>query len=378
MQAKLFLRILRYLTCALIVSLSAPAHAASCDKAWPAWEAYKKNFIDAQGRVIDNSSEAMITTSEGQAYALFFALVANDRATFDKLLNWTALHQSKDDLTTHLPAWAWGKNDQGNWGRLDPNSAADADLWMAYTLGEAGRLWDNRGYVALSSLITDRILSAETLNVPGLGLVLLPGAVGFTQPSRVRLNPSYVPLTLLHWFVAHSKDARWAALLASSQQMLVKASPGGYAPDWILYDYNKGFLPDTEKGNMGSYDAIRVYLWAGMQNKEDPDRSTLLDTLKPMARLVEKQGYPPESINTLSGESHNQGPSGFTAAMIPFLQAQGMNKTAEQQLARIAAQPIENSYYNQVLGLYALGWHDNLYRFDTQGNLTLRWNSTCP
>ena len=59
-------------------------------------------------------SDYSITTSEGQSYALFFALLANDKASFDKLLEWTEVHLSEGDLSTRLPAWQWGiKQNQG-------------------------------------------------------------------------------------------------------------------------------------------------------------------------------------------------------------------------------------------------------------------------
>ncbi len=374
---------LQYAALSLIFSLGglSVAYADSCSKTWPAWESFKQNMISKEGRVIDGSSDLMKTTSEGQSYALFFSLVANDRATFEMLLNWTEQNQSQDDMSTHLPGWSWGKRADNSSGSLDDNSASDADLWMAYALGEAGRLWDNRRYVALSSLLADRILGVETIDMPGLGLVLLPGATGFTPSSeQVRLNPSYLPIQLLRWFAARSTDKRWDSLLNSSQQVIVKSAVKGYAPDWIIYDKSKGFLPDNLSGNdwVGSYDAIRVYLWAGMLNRNDANQRVLMDTLRPMARLVEQRGTPPESINPDTGDAKSNGPVGFSAAIIPFLEAAGMNRPLEQQLQRIAAEPaMENSYYDQVLGLYALGWHENRYRFDPKGNLTPSWISTC-
>ena len=385
-DSKLIHRTLHCLALVLILGMSTftTAHAAPsyCEKSWPAWDAFKNNLIDEDGRVVDSISDAMITTSEGQAYALFFSLVANDRVTFDKLLNWSEKNLAAYDLMTRLPSWQWGGKEEQTRGVMDVNSASDADLWMAYTLGEAGRLWSDRRLIALSSLLADRILATETLEVPGLGLVLLPGATGFTPSStRVRLNPSYVPLQLMRWFVAHSKDPRWTSLHNTSRRLIVDSAPEGYAPEWAIYDYQRGFMldEDDERRGLGSYNAIRVYLWAGMLNADDADRRVLLDALKPMARFVSKHGSPPESINILTGVANNPGPSGFSAAMVPFLQAAGMKKAVEEQLLRIAAQPIsEDSYYSQVLSLYALGWHDNLYRFDLNGNLTPRWMSTCP
>ena len=372
--------VLKALCCfALTLSLNAYAAAQQCEKPWPAWEAFKKSSISDDGQVQDRGDDGIRTTSEGQSYALFFALVANDRATFDKLLNWTEKNLADDDLTAHLPSWVVGKKEDDSYGVLDSNSASDSDLWIAYALGEAGRLWQDRRYIALASLMAERILSSETLDAPGLGRVLLPGVAGFTPTATsVRLNPSYVPLQLMRWFAARSHDPRWESLLDSSKQLIVKSSSKGYAPDWTIYDYSRGFLPDTETGDIGSYNAIRVYLWAGMLGRDDADRQTILDALRPMAKLTEKLGYPPESVRTTTGAADNQGPTGFSAAMIPFLEASGMHQAAQSQMLRIEAQPIaEDRYYDQVLGLFGLGWKDNLYRFDSKGNLIPSWNSTC-
>ena len=75
---------------------------------WTLWDSYSARFIDAQGRVFDPQGDEH-TTSEGQAYAMFFALADNDRATFDRVLNWTQTNLAGGDLETHLPAWLWGK-----------------------------------------------------------------------------------------------------------------------------------------------------------------------------------------------------------------------------------------------------------------------------
>ncbi len=358
------------------------AHAASCEQSWPAWETFKKNLVSEEGRVVDDGMNDMRTTSEGQAYSLFFSLVANDRVMFNKLLKWTETNLAQGDLTTHLPAWLWGMNEYGEWKILDENTASDADLWLAYTLGEAGRLWEDRRLVALSSLIANRILTTETINVPGLELVLLPGTNGFVlDENRVRLNPSYTPLQLMRWFTTHSKDTRWTSLLSSSKKLILESSPQGLAPDWTIYDYKRGFLPDadTGKGALGSYDAIRVYLWAGMLSPDDPDRRDLLKTLKPMARFVDSHGYPPESIHTLTGVANNPGPSGFSFAMLPLLQAHGLINAVKKQLQRVDANPVaDDAYYGQVFLLYTLGWTGNLYSFDSKGNLNTRWKHSCP
>ena len=58
------------------------------EQQWPLWQHYRERFLDASGRVIDHSAGDK-TTSEGQAYGMFFALVVNDRKSFDQMLRWT-------------------------------------------------------------------------------------------------------------------------------------------------------------------------------------------------------------------------------------------------------------------------------------------------
>src|ERR1039458_3509088 len=103
----------------LIVLILALCPAGGCKEgSWTLWHAYQARFIDAQGRVIDHTSGDR-TTSEGQAYALFFALADNDRSTFDRILAWTQSNLGSNDLSTHLPSWLWGQAPNGGWKTLD-------------------------------------------------------------------------------------------------------------------------------------------------------------------------------------------------------------------------------------------------------------------
>ena len=86
--------------------------------------------MSESGRVIDPSDARKITTSEGQSYGLFFALAANDRKAFDLLLAWTRDNLAEGDLAQHLPA-RLGKKDDETRAVIDPNSASDADIWIA-------------------------------------------------------------------------------------------------------------------------------------------------------------------------------------------------------------------------------------------------------
>ncbi|MFZ6772573.1 cellulose synthase complex periplasmic endoglucanase BcsZ [Undibacterium sp. SXout7W] len=363
------------------VSGMASAQNNFCEQNWPEWTQFKKTFITEDGRVIDHSGTIKPTVSEGQAYALFFALIANDKAAFQRILTWTENNLAGGDLTTRLPAWQWGQKTDGSWGIIDPNPASDADLWIAYTLNAAGELWKDKRYNALASLLAQRILNEETADIPGLGLTLLPAPKGFALPdNQWKLNPSYTPLQLLRWFHYSEKDERWKRLLSSSVSIMTKASPKGYAPDWTIYHPERGFQIDTqgsEKGN-GGYNAIRVYLWAGMLADKDPDKSLLLKTWQPMATLTESKAYPPEFVDIQSGEVKSPGSTGFSAALLPFLQASKAQKALQQQILRIQAQPVKtDQYYDQVLTLFATGWMDKRYRFGTNGKIEMHWMQNC-
>ena len=62
--------------CALLLLVSFGS-AATCD--WPAWQQFKHDYVSDAGRVIDPSSARKVTTSEGQSYGLFFALVVGEK-----------------------------------------------------------------------------------------------------------------------------------------------------------------------------------------------------------------------------------------------------------------------------------------------------------
>jgi len=90
---------------------SLPALAA-CQ--WPEWDHFREHYISEEGRVIDPADGRRITTSEGQSYGLFFALVNDDRETFARLLDWTERQLARGDLTGFLPSWLWGEREDGS------------------------------------------------------------------------------------------------------------------------------------------------------------------------------------------------------------------------------------------------------------------------
>ncbi|WP_321888715.1 cellulose synthase complex periplasmic endoglucanase BcsZ [Paraburkholderia bannensis] len=399
---------------------AAGASASTC--AWADWSAFKRDLLSADGRVIDGSTPRQITVSEGQSYALFFALVANDRAAFDKVLQWTENNLAQGDLTAHLPAWIWGRTDidekgapvaasgvsaasgasgvstasaapssKGTWGVIDANSASDADLWIAYTLLEAGRLWNERRYTALGTVMARNIVRSETATLPGLGRTVLPGPQGFKlDKDSWRLNPSYVPLQVMRRFALALPDSsEWKAMLDSSAKLVNDTAPHGFSPDWVVYrgkdgaknGGKNGFGPDAPTHAESAYNAIRVYLWAGMLAFDDPLRSQTLATFSPLSAFVQAHGYPPERVDTQTGTpGPSEGNGGFSAALAPYLSALGRTDLADAQVqrSRTLAQKSPPGYYSSVLMLFGLGYLQGLYHFDAQGRVAPAWTTRCP
>ena len=379
--------LLRALLVVAVMFASSHVQAASASCAWPDWEHFKQGTLSADGRVIDASTPEQVTVSEGQAYALFFALVANDRNTFDRVLNWTQNNLAQGDLTKHLPAWQWGrvtkKDASQSWGVLDSNAASDADIWIAYTLLEAGRLWHERSYTALGTVLAQAIVAKETAVLPGLGRTVLPGPVGFHPQDDVwRLNPSYVPLQVMrHLVSALPQQTEWKAMLDSSTKLVTGTAPHGFSPDWVMYKRDQGFVADQASKAESAYNAIRVYMWAGLLAPDAPDRAAVLDTFRPLADFVAAHGFPPERVDTQTGTAaSNEGNAGFSAAVAPYLKALGREDLAQAQVRRTRALAAQSplGYYSQVLALFGLGYLDGLYRFDANGAVVPAWTSTCP
>lgn len=350
--------------------------AASCGatSSWPAWDGFKSAFLSADGRVIDRSQADLRTVSEGQSYALFFALVAQDRAAFDAILKWTENNLSNGDLGKQLPAWIWGKQGD-NWGVIDTTSASDADLWIAYSLLEASRVWCHTPYADKARALGQLILDQESMEVSGLGLSILPGNKGFVQANgTVKLNPSYLPPFMMARFAnAWADDTRWAHVYLASQRLLLDSGKTGVYADWVHYNNGQLSLPDDEQ--RGDYDAIRTYMWIGMSSASDPVTQPLLKQLSPTVALLLKRQNMPEWFEPLTGQvSAERGPAGFQVAMAPFLEASGTPDLAKKFAASSLKKNdkkawLEYGYYNGALSLFGQGYTDQFYRFNALGEL---------
>lgn len=345
---------------------------------WPSlWKSYVAGFMDNQVRVIDHDAGDR-TTSEGQAYGMFFALVANDRTHFDGLLRWTEQNLAEGDLSSHLPAWLWGHGSNNQWGVLDHNPASDADLWMAYTLLEAGKAWNEPRYTKIGLALAHNIAAHEVSDVLGLGTVLMPGPTGFQHGSTYRLNASYMPLQLVLGLQHFDPDGPWGKIAGSVPAVVRESAPHGFVSDWT--DFKT--VPTLQATpTVSSYDAIRVYLWAGMLDKSTPNRDTLLKSMPGMANYLNINSVPPAKVGPDGSIEDPKGPVGFSAALLPYAAALGDEQIQNQQMSRVRSEVKPQTglfgapprYYDQNLALFGLGFLQQQFSFDSGGALKLKW-----
>ncbi|WPB56947.1 cellulose synthase complex periplasmic endoglucanase BcsZ [Xylophilus sp. GOD-11R] len=374
----------------------APAWGApGCDARWPLWDAFVTHFVQADGRVIDASTPQKHSSSEGQSYGMFFALVANDRPRFDALWRWSVDNLMGGQVQGRLPAWWWGLAPDNSWRVLDGNSASDADLWFTYALLEAARLWKQPAYERDARLLLAEIEKREVVAVPGLGPMLMPGEFGFVHhnPERWYFNPSYQPPPVLRRLVSASPVGPWGAIARNTETIFQDVTaPSGFAPDWTAFTLDatgKGaFGPHPEKQDVGSYDAIRTYLWAGVTPPSDSLAQPLRTALAGQVRATVAAGQPPESVTVSTGAMRGTGSFGFSAAMLPLLasanapaalarQRQRVADGLQQALSPQAVQQRQPPYYDLVLTLFGQGWLDGRYQFTRSGALAPAWTSPC-
>ncbi len=353
---------------AVTAALCSRAHAFTSPRF--RWEEFCQASLSPSGRVIDASDSRMITTSEGQSYALFFALVAADRTAFGKILDWTENNLCGGDIARRLPAWLWGRTagtgkSPETWGVLDANNATDADMWIAYSLLEAGRLWNRPELTDKGRAILEQ-LKALVRPVPQLGRLLLPAAQGFEKNGPVTVfNPSYLPTLLLRRFAR--EDPFWSPVASAANRLLVRTASNGFAPDWAEFD-GHGLHVIRDK-DVGSYDAIRVYLWLGMLSRQDPARELLVRQFYPMVRVTQEQGYPPEKVNMATLKFSGRPSVGFSACMLQLLTDVKCADYIRMQMhsARMQA----DTYYQNCLIMFAQGFDDGAFSFDANGALKL-------
>ncbi len=228
------------------------------------WRSFERRFLLPEGRVVDNGNRN-VSHSEGQGYGLLGALRAGEQATFDRILTWTMnnLKRPSDSLF----AWRWQPETSPN--VTDLNNASDGDIYIAWALLEAARIWSNPTYRRMGQAIGRDLLRRCVVQV-GPRWVLLPGAFGFQSRSRVVVNLSYYAFVALRVIAQHLPDLAWERLERDGLALMRDSRFGAHQlpPDWLELPSDGGRSVMAEGWpRRFSFDAIRIPLnlvWAGL------------------------------------------------------------------------------------------------------------------
>jgi endoglucanase len=227
------------------------------------WQEFRRRFMTADGRVVD-SGNSNVSHTEGQGWALLFAVAHGDAAGFHQILDWTNRNLRRPEDALH--AWRWRP------GAVpaveDPNNATDGDLYIAWALALAAERWRDRRLKSAAEAIAHDLLRL-LLREAGGAMVLLPGLQGFEEPARLLLNPSYLAFPAYAAMARLVPDQRWTRLTTDGLALLRRARFGRWSlpPDWLAIDRRSGALALPERWPPRfSFDAIRVPLllaWGG-------------------------------------------------------------------------------------------------------------------
>jgi endoglucanase len=225
------------------------------------WDDFKSRFTTPDGRVID-SGNSNISHSEGQGYALIMAVAYDDRATFDRIWQWTDRTLGRRDM--RLFSWRY---DPGSGQVSDPNNATDGDLLIAWALLRASERWKAASYGQASAEIRQTLLSKLAIRAGGRTL-LAPGLTGFVERDSVTVNPSYAVMPALDAFAALEPKSGWPVIRDDSLRLLRDARFGEYnlPTDWVRVDQNGVLWTEPTRAPQFGFDAARVPLylcWSG-------------------------------------------------------------------------------------------------------------------
>ncbi|KKB75961.1 hypothetical protein VW35_19670 [Devosia soli] len=210
-----------------------PAQAASVFTA-EEWQSYLDAFVDESGRVVDTGN-GNISHSEGQGYGLILSALAEDRAAFDRILEFTRkeLMVREDGLA----AWRWEPDADPH--VTDTNNATDGDMLIAYGLVMAGETWNDPTLSAEAQKMVQTIGRSMLTSADGLPAIL-PGAEGFAGTDETGgqpiLNPSYWVFETLPVFAQLDPVIDWNAVSATGLELLRRATatPAGIPGDWVV------------------------------------------------------------------------------------------------------------------------------------------------
>jgi endoglucanase len=218
-------------------------------------DAFLSAYVTPDGRVLRHDQGDDVV-SEGQAYAMLVAELANRPDVVGTVWSWTREH-----LLTSDGLLSFHADDQGK--ILDPQPAADADVLAAYALLR----YDGPDADALHAdgrALASAVLQHETASDSSGRPLLVAGPWATADP--VVVNPSYLMPSVFSDLAGLTEDDRWSALATTSVDLVARLTDDGQVlpADWTRLEGDH-LVPRGQGGGEGDPrygpDAQRVPLW---------------------------------------------------------------------------------------------------------------------
>ncbi|HWF52969.1 MAG TPA: glycosyl hydrolase family 8, partial [Solirubrobacteraceae bacterium] len=185
---------------------------------------FLSRYVTGDGRVI-RRDQGRDVVSEGQAYAMLIAEVAQKPSLVRTIWSWTAGHLGRQD-----GLFAWHATGGGQ--ILDPQSATDADVLIAYALLRYAGTNESAMHRA-GRRVARAVLANESVPLPGGTLLLVAGPwARATSPPTI--NPSYLMPGVFDQLGRFTGDDRWRAAATAAIALIAELTQDGrlLPPDW--------------------------------------------------------------------------------------------------------------------------------------------------
>ncbi|MBT1703803.1 glycosyl hydrolase family 8 [Chryseosolibacter indicus] len=217
--------------------------------------------------VADPSTETKV---EAIGFGMLLAAYAKDRATFDGIHRF--YNSKRTAQAKNMMAWSVTCN-----GIIDPGSATDGDLDVAFALIVAYKQWDAPSYLdaakSILKIIRDNLVKECSVNDQSV-LIVGPGYNNIAWGGCQEMDIMYHTPAFFRVFAEVTGDNTWNNL-ADDTYITLNASAHpvtGLVPDWQTATGTPG--PNNRAGHYG-YDACRApwritldYLWNGNDKAE--------------------------------------------------------------------------------------------------------------
>lgn len=212
-------------------------------------------YVTSDGRVIRHDQGGDVV-SEGQAYGMLLAEVAQRPALVRTIWSWTSAHLGRSD---GLFAWhATGT------GRVeDPEPAADADVLIAYALLRY-RGSDEAALHSAGRRVAQAVLANESVTLPDGAPVVVAGPWAKTTPATV--DPSHLMPGVFDAIANLTGDGRWHSAAAAAERLISEMTGNGrrLPPDWSRLSGTTLVpiaAPGGSAGVQYGLDAARLPMW---------------------------------------------------------------------------------------------------------------------